>query len=209
MMVLSSSSVHFSFTISGLRWLCHLSLHCLPILPGRCFAIKLQFFGPWLLTSLSTSSSYSKVYIKKVKPKVPWWGKDWAPFASGVGIGHQSYLLRKRQFFSNCELHTIRQVFLVFHLLVESTNVFGWWRAWWAEVNSKIKFVDMRTLGLSGLMMVTHPVNLKGSQSWWKCCYFWVEPCHCRRVCADLNSREALTRLITTITANLLLRNQS
>lgn len=31
--MLSSSSDHASFLIEGLRWLCHRSLHCLPILP--------------------------------------------------------------------------------------------------------------------------------------------------------------------------------
>lgn len=38
-MTSSSSSVHRSLLISGLRWLCHLSLHCLPILPGNCLAM--------------------------------------------------------------------------------------------------------------------------------------------------------------------------
>ena len=44
--ILSSSGDHFSFLILGSRWLCHLSLHCLPILPGRASATADQFLGP-------------------------------------------------------------------------------------------------------------------------------------------------------------------
>lgn len=164
-MVLSSSSVHFSFTISGLRWLCHRYLHCLPILPGRCLATKLQFFGPLLLTNLSTNSSYSKVYINPVLPRALWWGRDWAPFASDAGTEHQSYPPEKKLFFSNSVLHTIRQVVLVSHLLEVSTSAFGQWRAGWAVASSKIKFVDKGTLRPYCLMMVTHLANLKRSQT--------------------------------------------
>ena len=46
----SSSSVHFSFFISGFRWLCHLSRHCFPILPGSYLAISDQFLAPWYFT---------------------------------------------------------------------------------------------------------------------------------------------------------------
>ena len=59
---ISSSSVHLSFLISGFKWLCHLSLHCLPILPGKFLAIKLQFLGPCSPTRRITSSSYSRVW---------------------------------------------------------------------------------------------------------------------------------------------------
>ena len=52
MIISSSYSVHFSFLISGFRWLCHLSLHCFPILPGRALAISDQFLAPnyWTLS---------------------------------------------------------------------------------------------------------------------------------------------------------------
>jgi hypothetical protein len=47
MMIRSSSIVQFLFLlISGLRWLCHLSLHCFPDLPGRHRANRVQFLGP-------------------------------------------------------------------------------------------------------------------------------------------------------------------
>ena len=58
----SSSSVHRSFFIFESRWLWYLSLHCLPILPGRCFAIVDQFFAPYLLTSFTRISSSSFVH---------------------------------------------------------------------------------------------------------------------------------------------------
>lgn len=57
----SSSSVQRSFFMSGFRWLCHLSRHCFPILPGRYSAIFDQFLGPFLFTSLMTISSSSLV----------------------------------------------------------------------------------------------------------------------------------------------------
>lgn len=56
----SSSKFHFSFLIFGSRWLCHLSRHCLPILPGREEAIVLQFLGPCSYTrALKILSSLS------------------------------------------------------------------------------------------------------------------------------------------------------
>ena len=36
----TSSGVHASLRMLGFRWLCHLSLHCLPIRPGRWLAIS-------------------------------------------------------------------------------------------------------------------------------------------------------------------------
>jgi len=209
MIVLSSSSVHFSFTISGLRWLCHRSRHCLPILPGRCLATKLQFFGPLLFTNLSTNSSYSEVYINSHLPKAPLSNRGSAPFANGAGTARQFYPPKKRRSFSNYELHTIKQVVLVFRPTGESTNASGRWRAGWVSVNSKINFVDMRTRQLYWRMMGRHPANLKRFQSWSKCCYFCLQPCRWRRVCAGLNSRSASMGSITTITANLLPWNRS
>lgn len=45
--ILSSSWDHLSFFMSGLRWLCHLSQHCLPILPGKTLEIYAQFLAPF------------------------------------------------------------------------------------------------------------------------------------------------------------------
>ena len=39
----SSSWLQLSFLIFGFRWLCHLSQHCFPILPGRFSAIEVHF----------------------------------------------------------------------------------------------------------------------------------------------------------------------
>jgi hypothetical protein len=60
-MILSSSSLHFPLRMSGLRWLCHLSLHCFPMRPFSLDAIKLQFFAPNLWTSSTTVPSSSWV----------------------------------------------------------------------------------------------------------------------------------------------------
>ena len=54
MIALSSSSVQEDLLICGLRWLCHLSRHCLPIRPLSSRAIKVHFLGPYFLTSLMT-----------------------------------------------------------------------------------------------------------------------------------------------------------
>lgn len=56
-MTLSSSSVQAVFFMPGFRWLCHLSRHCLPILPLRCRAMSVHFFGPYLSTNSTTFSS--------------------------------------------------------------------------------------------------------------------------------------------------------
>lgn len=60
-MILSSSSDHLPFLMSGLRWLCHLSRHCLPIRPLSFDAMKLQFFAPYLVTRSKTVWSSSLV----------------------------------------------------------------------------------------------------------------------------------------------------
>lgn len=60
---LSYYYVHLYFLISGFKWLCHLSRHCLPILPGKFLAIKLQFLAPLWPTNFITMSSYSLDWI--------------------------------------------------------------------------------------------------------------------------------------------------
>jgi len=47
----SSSSLQASLLILGFKWLCHLSLHYFPILPGICWAIKVHFYGPYYSTN--------------------------------------------------------------------------------------------------------------------------------------------------------------
>ena len=49
-MILSSSDVHPPFLTSGLRWLCHLSLHCFPDLPPNASATVVHFDVPWMET---------------------------------------------------------------------------------------------------------------------------------------------------------------
>jgi hypothetical protein len=61
--VISSSSVHLSFLMSGFRWLCHLSLHCFPIRPLKCLAISDQFLGPFIVTNFVSLSSSSSVHM--------------------------------------------------------------------------------------------------------------------------------------------------
>lgn len=59
----SSSSVQLAcLLIIGLRWLCHLSLHCLPILPGKLFAICVHCLAPYLFTKLSKILSSKSVH---------------------------------------------------------------------------------------------------------------------------------------------------
>lgn len=59
----SSSLVHGAYLlIIGLRWLCHLSLHCLPILPGRWFATTVHLCGPSILTKWRRSLSSISVH---------------------------------------------------------------------------------------------------------------------------------------------------
>ena len=61
-MISSSLSVHFPLLMSGFKWLCHLSLHCLPILPGKWLEMTLQFLGPYFLTIRITFMSSSGVH---------------------------------------------------------------------------------------------------------------------------------------------------
>ena len=43
--------------MSGLSWLFHLSLHCLPILPGKDWAIRLQLPSPFSCTNLDKTGA--------------------------------------------------------------------------------------------------------------------------------------------------------
>ena len=59
----SSSVVQVAaLLIIGLRWLCHLSLHYLPILPGKWFAIWVQCLGASTLTKWRRSLSSMSVH---------------------------------------------------------------------------------------------------------------------------------------------------
>lgn len=58
----SSSSFQASLQMSGFKWLCHLSRHCFPILPGRFEAIKDHFLAPYFLTNSITLRSSSVVH---------------------------------------------------------------------------------------------------------------------------------------------------
>ena len=60
--IMSSSKLHLVFLILGSRWLCHLSLHCLLIFPGKCSAIELQLQAPFSFTSCIKSSSWSGLH---------------------------------------------------------------------------------------------------------------------------------------------------
>ena len=64
----SSCSLQSYFLISGFKWLCHRSLHCLPILPilnhflpGRFSEIVVHFCAPYFWTSLMRYASSSVV----------------------------------------------------------------------------------------------------------------------------------------------------
>ncbi len=57
----SSCSIHSTFRMFGLRWLCHRSRHCFPSLPSTNLAMKDQRCGPYFSTSLRTRLSYSSV----------------------------------------------------------------------------------------------------------------------------------------------------
>ena len=60
--VRSSFSFQASFEMFGLRWLCHRSRHCFPILPGRLDAINDHFFAPYFSTNSTTLRSSSAVH---------------------------------------------------------------------------------------------------------------------------------------------------
>jgi hypothetical protein len=57
----SSELDHWFLLMLGLRWLNHLSRHCLPIRPGTCFDITDQRCAPNLSTNLISNRSYSSV----------------------------------------------------------------------------------------------------------------------------------------------------
>ena len=61
MMTSSSCGSHTSFLMSGLRWLCHLSLHCFPVRPCRCVPTRLHFLVPWRDTRWMTWRSSSRL----------------------------------------------------------------------------------------------------------------------------------------------------
>lgn len=49
----------------GLRWLCHLSRHCFPILPGSNFAICDHFLSPnWFTNSTRALKNHILNFIK-------------------------------------------------------------------------------------------------------------------------------------------------
>lgn len=65
--IVSSFKLHLAFFIWGFKWLCHLSLHCLPTRLTKCFAILDQFFGPWISTKSNRawSSSLDQLPFKR------------------------------------------------------------------------------------------------------------------------------------------------
>ena len=56
-MVLTSSTVKGAFETAGSSWLCHLSRHCFPVLPGMAAAMVGHLLGPLAWTSLVSSAS--------------------------------------------------------------------------------------------------------------------------------------------------------
>ncbi len=58
----SSSADHLVLLIFGFKWLCHLSRHCLPTLPGMKLDIHVHLDGPYLWTSFITFLSSSSVH---------------------------------------------------------------------------------------------------------------------------------------------------
>jgi len=50
--------------MSGFKWLCHLSRHCLPMRPGRLAAILDHLRGPSLRTCSQTIRSSSSVHCR-------------------------------------------------------------------------------------------------------------------------------------------------
>ena len=58
----SSSLLQPIFLIFGFRWLCHLSLHYLPMRPGKFSAISVHFCGPFFSTRCKTILSSSSVH---------------------------------------------------------------------------------------------------------------------------------------------------
>lgn len=56
-----SWSAHSALSMEGFRWLCHLSRHCFPCLPGTNLAINDHFCGPYFSTRLLISISSSSL----------------------------------------------------------------------------------------------------------------------------------------------------
>lgn len=61
--LISSSMVHFVLLMFGSRWLCHLSLHYLPMRPGKLLDILVQLRGPCSVTSSMSILSSGKVHV--------------------------------------------------------------------------------------------------------------------------------------------------
>ena len=61
--LMSSSMVHFLLLMFGSRWLCHRSLHYLPIRPGSALDIFVQFRGPCSVTRSIRILSSGKVQV--------------------------------------------------------------------------------------------------------------------------------------------------
>ena len=124
-MIASSSSVHRSLLIHGLRWLCQRSRHCFPIRPGSCFAMYDQFLGPLSRTNLSTFSSYSLVCLLSWVPRGLSPAQGWAPSATCVGTVHLCVPANMMQSFSNCEPRAPKQALQGVHPPRASTSVFA------------------------------------------------------------------------------------
>mmetsp|Transcript_45352 Transcript_45352/g.150335 ORF Transcript_45352/g.150335 Transcript_45352/m.150335 type:complete len:235 (+) Transcript_45352:331-1035(+) len=55
--------------MSGRRWLCHRSRHCLPLRMVRAVAMRAQFLTPWLATSRRSASSSDGAHGRRFAPK--------------------------------------------------------------------------------------------------------------------------------------------
>merc|ERR1719456_1019901 len=60
----SSSAVQGVLRMSGFKWLCHLSRHCLPMRPGKLAVILDHLRGPDLRTCSQTMRSSSSVHCR-------------------------------------------------------------------------------------------------------------------------------------------------
>mmetsp|Transcript_4754 Transcript_4754/g.14192 ORF Transcript_4754/g.14192 Transcript_4754/m.14192 type:complete len:269 (-) Transcript_4754:195-1001(-) len=98
--VLSSSMLQGSCLMSGFRWLCHLSLHCLPILPGSFSAITLHFFGPCSLTREMIFLSSSGVHGPLMRSGFSTFCHRWRHWTSLLSVKYSAIFF---QFFpSHC-----------------------------------------------------------------------------------------------------------
>ena len=78
----SSSGDHSLLLISGLRWLCHRSRHCLPMRPGSCAAINDQRLAPCLPTSVTIATSSSWVHCPLTKSGLRTFCQRWRHWTS-------------------------------------------------------------------------------------------------------------------------------